>query len=114
MNTIQRLFARNDRRRARDTLQQCCDDLFTARRSVDEAWRMADRALREAVELDREQFRISFFGSRNPAHAGYMEGSAKLFGIKKAERPVVSVRTLAEIGPTKYYRPELMAVKEAA
>ncbi|MBN3757175.1 hypothetical protein G3N95_29830 [Paraburkholderia sp. Tr-20389] len=114
MSLFHRLFARNDRRRARDTLQQCCDDLFNARRSVDEARRMADRALREAVELDREQFRQSFFGHLNPVHAGYMEGSAKLFGIKKAERPVVNARTLAEIGPTKYYRPELMAVKEAA
>lgn len=109
-----RLFAWNDRRRARDTLQQCCDDLFNARRAVDEAGRLADRALREAIELRREQFRESFFGKRDPVHAGFVEGSAKLFRITQKTSVEVKARTLAEIGPTKYCRPELMAVKEAA
>lgn len=81
MNLFRRLTAWNDRRRARDTLQEFCDDRVKALRALDEAHRQAARALREASKLDTEQFRESFFGQRDPVHAGFFEGSAKLFGI---------------------------------
>jgi Zn-dependent oligopeptidase len=86
MNLFHRLCARNDRRRARDTLQEFCDDRVKALRALDEAHRQAARALREASKLDAEQFRESFFGQRDPVHAGFFEGSAKLFGITEPTR----------------------------
>lgn len=114
MNLYHRLCTWNDRRRARDTLQEFCDDRVKAIRALDEANRQAARALREASKLDTEQFRESFFGRRDPVHDGFFEGSASLFGISEPSRFAINPRTLAEIGPTKYWRPELMPLMEAA
>lgn len=96
---LERLFAWNDRRRARDTLQQFCDDRVAAIRALDQACRNADRALKDAQKLAAEQFRQSFFGRRDPVHAGFMEGSAKLFGITEPTRMVVEVPPIAAQTP---------------
>lgn len=71
MKLMRRFFARSDRRRARDCLQEICDDRVKALRALDKAKREADRALREALELEREQFRESFFGRRDPVRSGF-------------------------------------------
>jgi len=94
--------AANDRRRARNALQEVCDDRVQAIRALDRSLRNANRAMREAAKLDVEQFREAFFGRRDPVHAGFMKGSAELFGITQAHHQKPSVRTLAEIGQTKY------------
>jgi len=94
--------AANDRRRARNTLQEFCEDRVKAIRALDEANRKAARALREAARLDTERFREAFFGRRNPVRSGFVEGSAKVFGITEAHCSKPAVRSLAEIGPTRY------------
>lgn len=118
MKLLHRLFAWNDRRRARHFLQEVCDDCFKARLALDDAKRTADRALQDAQRLETERFRIEFFGGRDPVRTAFIDGSAKLFGITKPTRMAVNVLPLAAIGPTKYraghYRTELMAAKEAA
>jgi hypothetical protein len=64
-------FARSDRRRAREFLQQICDERIAARRALDDATRRADRALKDAQALEQEQFRQEFFGRRNPVGAAF-------------------------------------------
>jgi hypothetical protein len=66
-------------RRARNTLQAFCEERVAARRALDEANRRADRALRAAAELEREQFRVEFFGPHNPVRSAYMVGSKAIF-----------------------------------
>lgn len=111
MNLFHRLFALNDRRRARDFLQHACDDWLEARRKFDEATRRADRALRDAQDVEPARYCKEFFGKRDPVRTGFAKGSAKLFGIKEPTRIKINVLPLAAIGPTKYwaghYRPEL-------
>lgn len=104
MLAIKQVFAWNDRRRARDTLQEFCDDRLKAIRALDQANRQAARAMREASKLDTEHFRQSFFGRRDPVHAGFMEGSAQLFDIAEPTRFVVEVKPLSALPPTKYVR----------
>lgn len=72
MKLFHRFFAHNDRRRARDCLQQICDERVAARRKLDEATRNADRALQEAKDLEREQFREEFFGKRDPIRSAFI------------------------------------------
>lgn len=72
MKLMRRLFARSDRRRARDYLQQVCDERVAAVRALDDTKRRADRALQEAQVLDREKFREQFFTRRNPVRSGYL------------------------------------------
>lgn len=72
MKLFHRFFARNDRLRARDCLQQICDERVAARRKLDEATPNADRALQEAKDLEREQFREEFFGKRNPIRSAFI------------------------------------------
>lgn len=102
LNLFHSFCAANDRRRARDVLQDFCDDRVKALRALDKASRHADQALRDATDLEREQFRESFFSLRDPVRSGFIEGSAKLFGITAPTRKVVRVPTLSEIGLTKY------------
>jgi hypothetical protein len=71
---IRRVSAAHDRRRARDTLQAFCDDRVAARRALHEAERRAERATREAIELEREQFRTEFFGKRDPVRSAFVRG----------------------------------------
>lgn len=98
---FKRLFAWNDRRRARDTLQDFCDDRVKAIRAFDQAHRQANRALRDALAINREQFRDSFFGERDPVHAGFFECSADLFGIKKPTSMVINPLPMAAIKPQR-------------
>jgi hypothetical protein len=86
-----RIFAWNDRRRARAYLQQVCEERIKARLELDEANRRADRALRDAQRLEDESFRESFFNKRDPVHAGFFKGSAGLFDIKEPTPFVVAV-----------------------
>jgi hypothetical protein len=72
MKLIRRMFARSDRRRARDCLQEICDERVKALRALDKAKRDADRALQDAQELEREQFREEFFGKRNPVRSAFI------------------------------------------
>jgi len=102
MNLFHRLFAWNDRRRARDFLQQVCEDRVEARRKLDELDRKVDQAMRDAQRLNDEHFRESYFGKRDPIQSGFVEGSAKLFGIIDPTMTKVSITTLEEIPPTKY------------
>lgn len=76
MKLLRKLFARNDRRRARDFLQHICDERVAARWALDKATRDADRALREAQELEREQFREDFFGKRDPVRSAFIGSNA--------------------------------------
>lgn len=79
VNLFHKVCAVNDLRRARNTLQQFCDDRVAARRALDEATRRADRALRDAAELEREQFRTEFFGKRNPVRSAFVVGAKAIF-----------------------------------
>lgn len=72
MNLFRRIFSRSDRRRARDYLQQVCEDRMLARRKYEEASRAADRALKEAMELEAEAFRTEFFGNRNLVRSAFL------------------------------------------
>lgn len=81
LTLFRKACAANDRRRARNTLQDICDDRVSARRRAQELDRAAERALTEAIDLEREQFRQGFFGRRDPVHAGFIPSSAALFGI---------------------------------
>jgi hypothetical protein len=76
MKIITRLFAGNDRRRARDCLQEICDERLKALRALDKAKRDADRALKDAQELELEHFRIEFFGKRNPVRSAFIGSHA--------------------------------------
>ncbi len=73
MNLFRRIFLRSDTRRARAYLQQVCDDRVIALRKLDETQRMADRALKEAMELEAEAFRVEFFGNRNLVRSAFLE-----------------------------------------
>jgi hypothetical protein len=94
---FRKFWLRSDERRARDTLQEICDDRVATRRRLDQLNRDADRALREAQALELERFRVAFFGRRNTVRSGFHGGSAKLFGITKASRLVVGVSPISEI-----------------
>lgn len=94
MKLIRRLFTWNDRRRARDYLQDVCEERAEMRRKLDEINRKADRALQDALELDFECFREQFFGKRDPVHTGFIGSSAKLFGIESPTQFVVEVPPL--------------------
>ena len=72
MSTIQRLFAWNDRRRARAFLQQVCDERLEARLRLDEANRRADRALQDVQRLEAEKFRREFFDKRDPVRSAFV------------------------------------------
>lgn len=72
MKLFHRLFAWNDRRRARAYLQQVCDEAIEARRKLDEAKRKADRALKDAQKLEDEAFRESFFANRDPVRTAFL------------------------------------------
>lgn len=72
MKLLRQLFARIDRRRARDFLQHICDERVAARWALDEANRRADRALQDAQALEREQFREDFFGKRDPIRSAFI------------------------------------------
>lgn len=72
MKVMRRLFARSDRRRARDCLQEICDDRVKALRVLDKVLRDADRALRDAQELERERFREEFFSKRDPVRSAFL------------------------------------------
>lgn len=74
MNVMRRFFARSDRRRARDCLQQICDERVKALRALDKAKRDADRALQDAKNLEREEFREDFFGKRDPVRSAFIGG----------------------------------------
>ncbi|MFM0044068.1 hypothetical protein [Paraburkholderia sediminicola] len=76
MKLFHRLFAWNDRRRARAYLQQVCEERIEARRKLDDANRKADRALKDAQKLENEAFRESFFSSRDPVRSAFI-GSAR-------------------------------------
>lgn len=76
MNLFNRICAWNDRRRARDYLQQICEDRIEARRKLDEANRLADRALLDAKKLEEEAFRQSFFAKRDPVRSAFLRGVA--------------------------------------
>jgi hypothetical protein len=76
MTLFTRLFAWNDRRRARAYLQQVCDERIEARRKLDEANRKADRALKDAQKLEDEAFRQSFFAKRDPVRSAFIKGAA--------------------------------------
>lgn len=71
---IRAACAANDRRRARNLLQDVCDDLLAARRAEDEAKRRVERATRDAIQLECEQFRDEFFGGRDPVRSAYVRG----------------------------------------
>ncbi|QGZ66312.1 hypothetical protein [Paraburkholderia acidisoli] len=101
MKTIKRLVDWNDRRRAREAVQAYCDDRVKAIRALDTAHRLALRATEEAAKLEAEQFRAAFFGGRDQVHSGFMEGSAKLFGIAEPTRYTVSVLPLTAIAPLR-------------
>lgn len=75
MKLFHRLFARSDIRRARDVLQQICDERVLAMRKLDETKRLADRALKEAMELEAEAFRAEFFGNRNLVRSAFLESA---------------------------------------
>lgn len=79
---FRKICAHNDQRRARIALQDICDERVIARRRAAQLDRDAERALRDAVELEREHFREEFFGRRNPVRAGFVPSAASLFGIK--------------------------------
>jgi hypothetical protein len=72
MNLFRRIFLRSDTRRARAYLQQVCDDRVIALRRLDETKRLADRALKEAMELEAEAFRVEFFGNRNLVRSAFL------------------------------------------
>jgi hypothetical protein len=72
MKLLRKLFALNDRRRAREFLQHICDERVKARWALDEANRRADRALQDAQALEREQFREEFFGKRDPVRSAFV------------------------------------------
>lgn len=76
MKLFFRFFEWNDRRRARDTLQQICDERLEARRKLEEANRRADRALQDAQKLEAERFRAEFFGKRDPVRSAFVRGVA--------------------------------------
>jgi hypothetical protein len=94
---FRKFWLRSDERRARDTLQEICDDRVVARRRLDQLNRDADRALREAQELELERFRVSFFGRRNTVRSAFSEGSAKRFGITEPTSMVVRVRPVSVV-----------------
>jgi len=73
--------AANDRRRARDTLQDCCDERVKARLALGRAERNTERALREALDLETQCLCTPFFERRDPVHVGFFVGSAELFGV---------------------------------
>jgi len=75
MKLLHRFFVRSDSRRARDYLQQVCDERVIALRKLDETKRLADRALKEAMELEAEAFRIEFFGNRNLVRSAFLESA---------------------------------------
>jgi hypothetical protein len=87
----------NDRRRARNTLQEFCEDRVKALRALDQANRYADRAMREAAELECEQFPRAFFGHRDLVRTGFSEGSAAIFNISDPTQYAVTVRPLAVV-----------------
>jgi hypothetical protein len=72
MNLFNRLCAWNDRRRARDVLQDYCEDRVKAIRALDEANRHADHALKDALRLEVEHFRSEFFGKRDPVRSAFV------------------------------------------
>lgn len=76
MNLIKRIFAWNDRRRARDYLQQVCEDRVESLRKLDEINRKADRALQDAQRLEAEKFRREFFDKRNPVRSAFVSREA--------------------------------------
>lgn len=75
MKLLHRFFVRSDSRRARDYLQQVCNEYVIAKRKKDEIERLADRALKEAMELEAEAFRIEFFGNRNLVRSAFSENA---------------------------------------
>lgn len=104
MNTIKRLVDWNDRRRAREAVQAYCDDRVKAIRALDTAHHLALRATEEAAKLEAEQFRVAFFDNRDQVHTGFIEGSAKLFGITEPTQFVVEVKPLAAINHLRLVR----------
>lgn len=91
MKFFRKFWLRNDQARARDALQDICDDRIAARRKMEQLDRDAERALVDAKNLETERFRLSFFGRRNPVRSGFIGGSAQLFGITSPTRFVVVV-----------------------
>lgn len=69
---LRNLWLRNDQARARDALQDICDERVAAKRRFEQLNRDADRALREAQALEQEQFRASFFGNRNVVRSAFL------------------------------------------
>lgn len=72
---FRKFWLRSDRARARDALQDICDERVAARRRLEKLNRDADRALREALDIERESFRESFFGKRNLVRSAFLRGA---------------------------------------
>lgn len=81
INLFRAACAANDRRRARDTLQDYCDERVKARLALERVERNAERALREALDLETQRLCTPIFEQRNPVHLGFFVGSAELFGV---------------------------------
>jgi hypothetical protein len=101
MSLFKRLWAWNDRLRARDFLQQACEDVMEARLKFDEAKQRADRALQDAKDLEPVRYCKQFFRTRDPVHAGFFQGSADLFGITEPTRMKIDPLPLAAIEAPK-------------
>jgi hypothetical protein len=72
---FRKFWLRSDRARARNVLQDICDERVAARRRLEKLNRDADRALHEAQALELEQFRESFFGRRNVVRSAFLRGA---------------------------------------
>lgn len=98
MNLIHRFFAWNDRRRARDYLQQVCEDRVAARLKLDELDRKADRATQDAQKIEQERFRAEFFGKRDPVRSAFIGGSKSVVRVTKVKLDLrVAARSTPEI-----------------
>jgi len=71
---FRKFWFRNDQQRARDMLQEICEERIAARRKLEKLNRDADRALRDAQMLELERFRESFFGNRNVVRSAFLRG----------------------------------------